>query len=192
MELDAQIRMLETALREHISRWERFFAGDLRVPPTDERERIYRRLRWLAEQPTNRREEQFRIEQLQHRFQAFSQNWERMLREREEGRGRFAASEAAPSAAPPAPPAEPRPDAHAPATVDGDGGPDLFDRFVAAKRELEQEVAIDRARFAEQIEAQRRTLTARLGCEVRFDVVVEDGKVKLAARRRGASSKESP
>ncbi len=191
MDLEGQIRMLEAALREHIARWERFFAGDLRMAPNDERERIYRRLRWLSEQPTTRREEQFRIEQLQHRFQAHSQNWERLLREREEGRRRFAAAEARAGSTPPAPPSPTHPDAAPAASVQGGDEAGLFDRFVAAKRRLDQEVTIDRSQFAAQVAAQREALVARLGCEVRFDVVIEDGKVKLAARRRGSTPEGS-
>lgn len=188
MDLEGQIRMLDTALREHTARWERFFAGDLRMAPTDERERIYRRLRWLAEQPTTRREEQFRIEQLQHRFQAHSQNWERMLREREEGRRRYAAAEASAASPPASSPAPALPDAAPAAPVHRTDEADLFDRFVAAKRQLDQEVTIDRTQFLAQVAAQREALVARLSCEVRFDVVVEGGKVKLAAHRRGPAS----
>jgi hypothetical protein len=190
MDLVNQISTLERALRDHIARWERFFAGDLRVPPVDERERIARRLRWLGEQSTTRHEDRFRITNLQHRFQSHSQNWERMLREREEGRGRFSAPE--PQEPPPPVPAPTPPDATPPAAVHGDEPSDLFARYAAAKRSIGQEVAIDRTAFDGQIEKQREALAERLGGDVRFDVVVEDGKVKLAARRRGPATEESP
>jgi len=191
MTLHDQIQTVERALREHITRWERFFAGDLRVPPVDDRDRIARRLRWLSEQSTTRFEDRFRITNLQHRFQAHAQNWERMLREREEGRGRFA-SPASQSAAPPPPPEPPGPDAGPPGPVHPEEPADLFDRYAAAKRSLGQEVAIDRTAFESQIEKQREVLAGRLGSDVRFDVVVEGAKVKLAARRRGPATKETP
>lgn len=188
MTLHDQIVTVERALREHITRWERFFAGDLRVPPVDDRERIARRLRWLGEQSTTRFEDRFQITNLQHRFQAHAQNWERLLREREEGRGRFAASPAQTAAPPPAP-AEP--DAAPPGPVHRDEPADLFDRYAAAKRSLGQQVAVERAVFESQVERQREALAGRLGSDVRFDVVVEGDKVKLAARRRGTATKET-
>ena len=86
MELEQKIQMLERDLREHVKNWERFFAGQLRVPPEVERTRFAQRLRTLAEREFTRRADQFRVEQLQHRFMSYSQNWERMLREREEAR----------------------------------------------------------------------------------------------------------
>ena len=80
MELTDQIAVLERALQEHIRKWEMFFSGTVKTPPQIERERINRRIRFLSEQTVNRRAEQFRIEQLQHRFMTYSMNWERMLR----------------------------------------------------------------------------------------------------------------
>ena len=79
MELIEEIAMLERALQEHIRKWEMYFSGVDRVPPQEQRERINRRIRMLAERTVNRRAEQFRIEQLQHRFMTYSQNWDRML-----------------------------------------------------------------------------------------------------------------
>jgi hypothetical protein len=75
VELSEQIAILERALQEHIRKWDRFFAGAEKAVPQIERERIARRIRMLSEQTVHRRAEQFRIEQLQHRFQTYSMNW---------------------------------------------------------------------------------------------------------------------
>ncbi len=172
------IALVERALTELIRDWERFFAGDLRVPPHDRHERLERRLRNLSQHPPRRRADQFRLEQLQHRFMAYAMNWERMLREREEGRGR-------PAAAVPARP----PSAETPANGPGSGSVDLgesgalYDRYVAAKRDQGLEVQVNREAFEAQLASERSKLEARLGQKVRFDVLVEDGKVKLAARK---------
>lgn len=176
MELSAQIAFLENALQEHIRKWERFFSGVEKVPPQVERERINRRIRVLSEQTVNRRAEQFRIEQLQHRFQSYSANWERMLREREEGRSAtghtnpsLRAQEAANAPAPP------------PVEKSDDGS--LFERYRSAKEAHGIEVNVDRKTFDEQIEVQRQRIEQRLGRKVRFEVQVEDGKVRVVARK---------
>jgi hypothetical protein len=176
MDLSEQLAMVEGALQKLIRDWERFFAGDLRVPPHGERERLARRLRLLAEDHEGSRAERFRLEQLQHRFMTYAANWERMLREQEEGRGRSVAALRAASS----------PNGPAASSVDEATDVDLYDRYVSAKREHGAEVAVDREAFEAQIERQRSKLRDKLGRDVEFDVVVEDGKVRLAARRKKA------
>ncbi len=178
MELIDKIVVLERTVNELIKEWERFFSGLSKVPPLAERDRVARNLRLLTEQTVHRRSEQFRIEQLQHRFMTYSQNWERMLRAREEGRG---------------------PEAHAEGSGGGSGfrgvnagsappvqksaDEGLFERYLAAKKEHGLDVRVDRDTFAEQIAAQRRKIEERTGRPVRFEVEVVDGKVRVIARK---------
>lgn len=179
MDLEQKIQMLERDLREQVKNWERFFSGRLRVPPEVERARFAQRLRTLAEQNFNRRADQFRVEQLQHRFMTYSQNWERMLREREEGRlpraERVREQQTRPHVE----------EANAPTvtSVDSPERRSLYDRYVAAKRQLGLDVRMNRSEFDAQLERQRDQLQQKLGREIRFEVRVEDGKVKLAARK---------
>ena len=179
MDLEQKIQMLERDLREQVKNWERFFSGGLRVPPEVERARFAQRLRSLAEQNFNRRADQFRVEQLQHRFMSYSQNWERMLRDREEGR--FARGEGA-SSRHTHPHVE---EANGPTvtSVDSPGRGSLYDRYVSAKRQLGLDVRMNRSDFDKQLERQREQLQDKLGRQVQFEVRVEDGKVKLAARK---------
>ncbi len=178
MELIEQISILERALQEHIRKWEKYFSGVDRVPPQDEKDRIYRRIRRLAEQTVNRRAEQFRIEQLQHRFMTYAQNWERMLREREEGRAAQ----------------QPRADqelrrlmeTNVPEldTVDMTEEATLFDRYRTAKTERGLDLGVDRATFDRQIAAQREEIEKRLGRKVRFEVQIEGDKVRVVAKKK--------
>lgn len=175
--------MLENALQQLVKEWERFFAGVRRTPPQTERTRLGRRLRMLTEDPSAKLQEQFRLEQLQNRFQTYSQMWERMVREREEGRGHLPGGVRPAGGAPPSPATEGRPNARAAAAVDDDGVGPLFEQYVAAKRQLGQNTRVDLSAFSDQLEAQRRQLEGRLGHRVRFEVVVDGSKVKLAARK---------
>lgn len=185
-----QLTIVENALQRLIKEWERFFAGVRKTPPVGERERLTRRLRVLTDEGAGRHAEQFRLEQLQSRFQSYSMMWERMLREREEGRTAhgYLARDATPpdarsSTSPGASDAAARANAGAPANVDDGGVDTLYDRYVEARRELGQGSRVDRETFAAQLEAQRSRLEGRLGGPVRFEVVVDGSKVKLAARR---------
>jgi hypothetical protein len=175
MELIEQIAILERTLQEHIRKWERYFSGVDRVPPQEEKERINRRIRMLSEQTVNRRAEQFRIEQLQHRFMTYSQNWERMLREREEGRGIQAHSDSELRR-------QVTTNAASAETVNTEES-SLFDRYQAAKTERGIDVGVDRATFDKQIAEQRQRIEERLGRKVRFDLQVEGDKVRVVAKK---------
>jgi len=179
MDLEQKIQILERDLREQVKNWERFFSGGLRVPPVVERARFAQRLRALAEHTFNRRADQFRVEQLQHRFMSYSQNWERMLRDREEGRLQRADGSSLPKTHPHFE------EANGPTvtSVDSSGRGSLYDRYVSAKRQLGLDVRMERTAFDKQLEKQRDDLQQKLGRQVEFEVRVEDGKVKLAARK---------
>ena len=177
MELIEQIAILERTLQEHIRKWERYFSGVDRVPPQDEKERINRRIRRLAEQTVNRRAEQFRIEQLQHRFMTYSQNWERMLREREEGRAVQPHTDSELRRTPAA-------NAAGAGSVDKAEERSLFDRYRTAKTERGLDVGVDRETFDKQIAEQRKKIEERLGRKVRFDVQIEGDKVRVVAKKK--------
>ena len=179
MDLEQKIQMLERDLREQVKNWERFFSGGLRVPPEVERTRFALRLRTLAEQTFHRRADQFRVEQLQHRFMSYSQNWERMLRDREEGR--LARGDG--SSSPQTRPYIEETNGPTVTSVDTSESGSIYDRYVAAKEGLGLGVRIDRSEFEAQLERQRTQLEDKLGRKVQFEVRVEDGKVKLAARK---------
>jgi hypothetical protein len=179
VDLEQKIQMLERDLREQVKNWERFFSGGLRVPPEIERARFAQRLRTLAEQSFNRRADQFRVEQLQHRFMSYSQNWERMLREREEGR--LARPDGVGSHR--TQPHIEETNAPTVTSVDSSERGSLYDRYVSAKRQLGLDVRMGRAQFDKQLDKQREQLQHKLGRQVQFEVRVEDGKVKLAARK---------
>lgn len=179
MDLEQKIQMLERDLREQVKNWERFFSGRLRVPPVVEKTRFAQRLRTLAEQKFNRRADQFRVEQLQHRFMSYSQNWERMLRDREEGRLPGDGGVSSPRTHPHVE------EANGPTvtSVDSSGRESLYDRYVSAKRQLGLDVRMGRSEFDQQLDRQREQLQEKLGRQVQFEVRVEGGKVKLAARK---------
>ena len=83
MDLSSTIYSLEGDLRELITRWDRFFSGDLKTPPTREKEILGGRLRALSEDSGGAQSgDRFRLDQLQHRFMSYAMNWQRLLRDR--------------------------------------------------------------------------------------------------------------
>src|SRR5512136_195266 len=98
------VGQLERRLEELARRWERFFARDRQVPTPPERERteLERQLRELSRSEGRTSAEQFRMEQLLHRFATFNQLWLRQMREREEARTGAAAAARPPNVPAPA------------------------------------------------------------------------------------------
>ncbi len=173
MSIGARVTQLERELRELILEWERFFSGDRRQPPHLDRERLTRKIRVLAEHGARSRSVQFRFEQLQHRFATYNGLWERQLREREEGRRIGAVRKIE----------RPQPNATRPGPVkQGGNGESLYDRYVAARAALGQEIKLSKEQFETQLEGQRRLAESKLGGPVFFEVVVDGSKVKIAAR----------
>ena len=107
----------------------------------------------------------------------YSQNWERMLREREEGR-----------TVPPHTESELRrpatANAAASSSVDKADESALFDRYQTAKAERGLELGVDRETFDKQIAEQRKKIEERLGRKVRFDVQIEGDKVRVVAKKK--------
>jgi len=173
MDMAGRVTQLERELQDLILQWERFFSGDRRQPPHQERDRIARRIRLISEHGAGSHAAYFRFEQLQHRFSSYNALWERQLREREEGR----------KAGVPRRIQARRPNGEGLASVQGDGtGSDLYEQYVAARASLGQNASLPKGQFEEQLERQRKLAESKLGGPVRFEIIVDGSKVKIAAR----------
>lgn len=185
MDYSSKIIGLEGDLRTLITRWDRFFSGDLRMPPTREKEILRRRLRTLAEDSGGAHSgDRFRLDQLQHRFMSYAANWQRLLREREEGVRRFVPGRqegAGPFVSPA--PQEVMTNTPPPASVDPVDTDDLFERWCSAKAKIGDDVKINRQAFEAQVVRQRQDIERRMNSTVVMEVTVADGNVKLTARR---------
>ncbi|MFI5165222.1 MAG: hypothetical protein ACHQQS_01235 [Thermoanaerobaculales bacterium] len=171
------VERFERWLEELARKWERFFARDPQVPLPPERERaaLDRRLKEMSQRESRSSAEQFRLEQLLHRFATYNQLWQRMLREREEARAASGAAVRALNVQPPAP----VPD-------NGEEYQRVFARYTAALGQKGKPAAVNFARFRDVLEKQRYDLESQ-GAKVEgFDVVEDGPNVKVRARvRRG-------
>ncbi|MEP0775680.1 MAG: hypothetical protein HRF46_15140 [Acidobacteriota bacterium] len=175
MDSGVTIGQLEGLLEQLARRWERFVSRDPQVPfpPERERLRLEQLLREVSREEGRSTVEQFRLEQLQHRFSTLSQLWQRQLRDREEvKRGSTASPEAAN-----VPPAAP---------VHRDEFGALFATYAAQLQSVGKRPTLDAASFGKALRAQRQQLEEK-GFEVDgFEVtrVGDEVKVRARARRR--------
>lgn len=172
--------------------YERFFSGDVKVPPLPARKSVEQVLRRVGNAPVEKVAERFRLQALQSRFTTLSDLWEKKLLAREEGRGPVRLVARARPAEPAAPP--PAGDASSPGAVKGSGRSDLrslFDRYCAARAAVGEDVSRLRYdRFEALVKKQATEIREATGAtRLAFDVQTRDGKVRLVGRSLQAPAK---
>lgn len=187
--------LLEKSIRALKLDYERFFSGDVKVPPIQARKSVEQVLRRIGNAPVEMVAEGFRLQALQSRFTTLSDLWEKRLRAREEGRGPVRVT------------ARPRPveketppstgDAPAPAPVKGSGRGDLrslFDRYCAARAAAGEDASgLRYDRFEELVKKQATEIRKATGAtRLAFDVQTRSGKVRLVGRPLSAPTKGHP
>jgi hypothetical protein len=199
------IDALERSLEAVRNQFEQYFLGARRTAPLQDRTTVQYAIRKVSNYTIPNTRLRFRFQQLVSKFNSYNQYWNRTLSQIEEGkyfRDRFKMKlhTGALEEEPP-PPAK---DAGAKGADKGAGkatekapakaakpaagglSDDHIDQvhrdFVAAKKQLNQDAGISREKIAETIKKQLPELQKRYqGKDIRFKVVIEDGKAKLKA-----------
>ncbi|HXO21099.1 MAG TPA: MXAN_5187 C-terminal domain-containing protein [Thermoanaerobaculia bacterium] len=161
--------------------FERFMSGALPVPPEELRSRIHAQLRQLRNLNLTAAVDNFRLSDIEARYNTYNELFNRRLRDREEGRR-------VRPAAPATTVAEPRYDAGRGIVVNGPVEPGavvaLYQGLASGAGEAPR---FDLASFQTYLERQAASIRERTGCSrVQFRLAVEDGKTKLKARPIGA------
>jgi hypothetical protein len=169
--LDVKLKMLK-------NEYEQYFLGSRRREPFLLRGEVQKMVSYYANVPIRNTGHRFKFNNLRARFFSFRRHWDRILREIEEGRyerhlfranlrereqdGRPAAS---------------RPEAGSEEAE----RQDVFESYLAAREACGQSTTgITRQKLDALMAKQASQLTDKLGCrEVKFRVVVTDGKAKL-------------
>jgi hypothetical protein len=191
---DRELHVLDQALRRLSAEYDAFLYGSASKPPIETRKHVEEMVRRLNASESMSSAERYRFSTLQGRFASLTERWERLQGEKEAGRrpgmyGHFQpvrADEPSPNAgrAGSVPEERHAAAAGAPAGVDSDQA--LFDRYVAAKKAMGEDVSGYRLEgFLEGLERERRKVRERFGsADIVFDVAERDGRVRLIARKK--------
>ena len=176
---EGDLQLLDVKIKQARNEYEQYFLGTRPREPQLLRGEVQKMITYYTNVSIRNTAQRFRFNSLQARFFSLRRHWDNTLRKMEDGtyqRHVFKANLRQPAAAPAK---APRPRTEAPKPE----SPDLFADYVAARQSCGQSVEqLDRARIDAQIAKQREALQARTGCsDVRFRVVVEDGRAKLKA-----------
>lgn len=157
--------------------FERFFNGALPFPPEELKGRIQTQLKQLRNSNMTAADN-FRLSELEARFNSYSELFNRRLRDVEEG-GRQAPRAAAPEA--------PRFDPRRGIVVGGAVATGAAEALYHGLCSGPEAPRFDLDSFQAYLERQAASIRAKTGCsEVQFRLVDEDGKVKLKAKPVGA------
>ena len=151
--------------------FERFFAGGLKVPPEELRQRLQQEFRTLRNANINSAAENFRLGSLEARYNSINELLNRRLREREEGRPIVARD------------VRPQYDAHTGITLGAAPDLDAVEALFAGMYRGSGNTSVDLDSFRNYLTQQISGIRAKTGCDaVQFRVAVEDGKARLKAK----------
>jgi hypothetical protein len=191
---DEELDQLEEMIRKLKNKYDQFFAGIAKVPPTEDRRRVEAIIHERSKDSIRDNARRFRFNTVISRYNQFREMWARRMREREEGPMDFkrrSAALAAPIEPPPPPPPQ------APRVTSGK--PEPYVRIAAASNGEEIQRLYDRIRDEHLKQGKLPTVTLeQVGTMVRkqaeivrtkfsvdtvaFRVETIDGKVKLKAK----------
>jgi hypothetical protein len=193
--LPEDLDRLDVALRQLQVKWDLFFNGAEKKPPSDLQAQVEALVRRYANAEIRNNGERFRYQGLSARFSAFNELWQKRLRVREEGKAfgvhglradklptapRPAAAPAATRAAGGAPPDEIR---VSDPSRDTTAVRALYERFVEERRRAGETRAPAFEAFRDLIGQQTSRIRAEKGAQaVDFRLETKDGKVSLKAR----------
>jgi hypothetical protein len=180
-EIEDDLNLLDAKIKHLKLEYEQYFMGARKREPQLLRSEVQKIVNYYANVPIRNTGHRFKFNNLRSRYFAFRRHWEGTVRKIEDGRyekhrfqaelhdrERRNASAAKPAAA------------SSPGKQDVDR---LFEAWVGAREATGQKTTgLTREKLESQLEKQRSALRERLGgADVRFRVVVEDGRAKLKA-----------
>ena len=194
MAIEVELDLLERSIRQLQIEWDKFFGGIEKKPPNEMKTRVEALVRKYSLAEIRNNAARFRYQGLQARYSTMSELWSKRLRAFEEGRpmGVHGARALAQVAAPAPAAAAASPSAAAAAArevrvkdpaADSGAVRELYERFVAARRETGEPANVRFDSFEKLIAQQAsRILSQKGAAAVDFRLETKDGKVSLKAK----------
>ena len=193
MALPDDLDRLDVAIRQLQVKWDLFFAGQEKKPPSDQQSKVEALIKQYANAEIRNSGERFRYQSLSARFTTFNELWQKRLRVREEGKP-FGVHGLRAEQIPPPPSRPLAREARSAAPAAGeirvvDPSRDtaavraLYERFVEERKRAGETHAPVFESFRDLIGQQTERIRAEKGAQaVDFRLETRDGKVSLKAR----------
>jgi hypothetical protein len=178
MTVDEELSKLDESLRRLKIEYEVYFNGGSPRPPNDTLFRVETLIKKYSDGSRMNFSQRFKYNQLVQKFAVNNDLWRKKLKDKEEGRGRFAPKrEEAASAGGPVQVVCSDP------SKEQEKVDQLLKAMVEARRQVGESVDnLDPSAFARFVSEKTKQVKEKLGCDrVQFSVSVEEGKVKFKA-----------
>jgi hypothetical protein len=191
---DEELDQLEEMIRKLKNKYDQFFAGIAKVPPTEDRRRVEAIIHERSKDSIRDNARRFRFNTIISRYNQFREMWARRMREREEGPMDFkrrSAALAAPVEPPPPPPppaprvtsSKPEPYVRIAAASNGEEIQRLYDRIRDEHLKQGKLPTVTLEQVGTMVRKQAEIVRTKFSVEtVAFRVETIDGKVKLKAK----------
>ena len=193
---DEELDRLEEDIRKLKNKFDQFFSGIQKMPPTTERRNLETLIHELSRQKMRENSRRFRFNQLLTRYNQYREMWGRRMREREEGPLDFKRRQAALTEEPSSPPPAERAASQSRVTSNGS---DPYVKVAAGSngeevRRLYEQIKSENEKLGKQSNVTFEQLTDMVAKQtamvreryhvnsVAFRVETVDGKVKLKAK----------
>jgi hypothetical protein len=193
--LSEDLDRLDTTIRQLQVKWDLFFNGQEKKPPSDLQSQVDQLIKRYANSEIRNNGERFRYQSLSARYTTFNELWQKRLRSREEGKAfgiHGLRAEQLPPPKAPAPRSAPGAQRPGPApgeirvgdtSRDEDAVQQLYNRFVEERLRAGEAHAPVFENFRDLIRQQTERIRAEKGAHaVDFRLETRDGKVSLKAR----------
>jgi hypothetical protein len=191
---DDELDKLEEDIRRLKNKYDQFFTGITKVPPSFERQQVEVFIHELNKQKMRDGTRRFRFSTITSRYNQFRELWGRKIREREEGpldfRRRQVAMLAPPPAPPPPPPSAQRvtsspSDPYVRMTPESNGEQirRLYEEIEREHVKMGKQASVTMEQLTKMIQQQSDVVRSKYNVRtVAFRVETVDGKVKLKAK----------
>jgi hypothetical protein len=190
-DIEEDLILLDARMKQLRNEYEQYFLGSRKREPQLLRGEVQKIISYYANVPIRNTGHRFKFNNLRARYFAFRRHWDYTQRKIEDGtydRHRFQAElhERERGIA-----GSEREERAAPAAGERGDLDQLYSAWIEARKATGQPTAgLTREKLAAQLEQQTATIRQRFGAaDVRFRVVVEDGRAKLKASAGGAKAK---
>jgi hypothetical protein len=176
-DVERELDALAAGIQQLRIAYQRYFAGDLPLPPEEQRRQIDDQMRRLRSLNMRRPVDRFRFGSLEAQLSSYGEMYQRRLRAVEEGRGGPRRTPA------PAPAIPVRLDVAAGVVVDSRPSHEAVTALFEGLRSRNPATSMDLDTFGSYLSRQVAEIQNKTGCStVQFRLVEEEGKVKLKAK----------
>jgi hypothetical protein len=191
---DEELDKLEEDIRKLKNKYDQFFTGIIKVPPSFERHQVENYIHELGKQKMRDNTRRFRFNTILSRYNQYRELWGRRMREREEGPLDYRRRQAAMTATPRDTPSHGTPPVHGTSPpsdpyvkmirgANGDGIELLYSQILREHEKLGKPANLSLRQLAAMIQKQSEMVREKYHVStVAFRVETIDGKVRLKAK----------